>query len=178
VLTGNNEGKVVIKDRLNNRLECGKSEIKIKLGKVPSLNAVSTEIEKLTWEECKLGNGETCGTSVSPYPGEPAFPWSGALQWTTFGTTGPNGTQKVEKLTAKFKCGTKECKYVGAGAGTSITGNFFNANDTNKPVASARSVLSFKEVALNAGISCTGTVELTANYILASAGHDVYIANG
>jgi hypothetical protein len=64
--------------------------------------------------------------------------------WTKAGTTGPNGTVLIEGIIVTFTCPTLgiTCKYEGAGPGGRVTGDFYNANDTNKPKASTASSIS------------------------------------
>jgi hypothetical protein len=139
---------------------------------------VLDELKLLTFSGCKESTfGSSCTATVSTSPALMTL-----LFWSKAGTTGPNGTIIIHGIKATVVCPTLgvTCKYEGAGTGGSVTGNLYNANDTNKPKVSTHSEIDFNAVeltSLSGGAICgTGKAKETTTYeATTSGGADVFI---
>jgi len=169
-----------------NTIECKKAKFISVLGKNPSTGAVALEVKSVEFGECKIVGGVEC-TMTSPAPRETPMPWEGLWEWTTFGTTGPNGSVAIKAVSIRGKCGTEEVNYIGGGANQSLVGSFYNADDTNKPAASTRAEIQFNKASMTARRikgeteeEITGAVTFSGVYdvLPANTSKNVYLGNG
>ncbi|WP_447002656.1 hypothetical protein ACRAKI_23435 [Saccharothrix isguenensis] len=103
------------------------------------------------------------------------LPWSGGNVAYAPVAGGRDGTITLNDVTARVDSSNWlgiriTCYFVGAGAGNSITGEVYNKDNANRPVASvadAQASLSGASLRLTSGSSpCPGTATLTAVYRL------------
>ena len=159
-----------------NTIACTESTLKLISGENPKSPNVPAKVEAMTFGGCKLG-AKAC-TLVAPKPGV-MFPWEGSFNWIKIGTTGINGFLTMRTFSIKATCEGEFCVYEGAGLSKSVAAGIFNANDTNKPIATEQAVLQFKASLVNAveGM-CSGKGEVVGDYSLTpkEAGKKLYVA--
>lgn len=177
VLNGTQLGTGVLTASSGVQISCTGSTFSDKITSNPGVN---DEVTALAFSGCTESVLHTaCTVKVGTSPTLPSI-----LTFIKAGTTGPNGSAKIEKLTATVECPSLgvTCVYAGAATNKSVTGELFNPNDTNKPVTTnTHAQLRFLNTELTSvtGGSTCGTAnakENTVYQVVTSTGADVWIA--
>jgi hypothetical protein len=158
-------------------IKCETSDGEFTLGKNPEEGALSIKVTSLTFGGCKL-NGTTACTLTVPAAGELEPPWTGALEWTTSASVGPNGSLRIGTLSIKASCGAEgECSYSGNRPNKTLGGYLYNPGVSNKPVP----LYPWSEVKFQtwsaAGVNCSGFVDLAVVYAVIPTRENVYLAH-